>query len=135
MAPRLAAVNVPFIERMKLTRSDQTFDSPAQVPADAGERCQSCSPRLTDDFSRRPVQSKNHLGSSAISTHPVEMRMSGFEVMRVSGQFLCDCAVVHSVLWLQGERRIIICHPSLTLRASVTLARSVSEGWHHLPLA
>ena len=26
-------------------------------------------------------------------------------------------------------------HPSLTLRASVTLARSVSEGWYHLPHA
>ena len=34
-----------------------------------------------------------------------------------------------------GERRIIIYHPSLTLRANVTLARSVSEGWHHLQLA
>ncbi len=34
-----------------------------------------------------------------------------------------------------GKRQTITSHPSLTLRASVTLARSVSEGWHHLPLA
>ena len=34
-----------------------------------------------------------------------------------------------------GGRRIIIYQPSLTLRASVPLARSVSEGWYHLPLA
>ncbi len=32
-----------------------------------------------------------------------------------------------------GERQKLIYHPSLTLRASVTLARSVSEGWYHLP--
>ena len=34
-----------------------------------------------------------------------------------------------------GERQKKIYHPSLALRASITLARSVSEGWYHLPLA